>query len=64
MTMMVTLPVDQLIRRLNLRDLRIFLTVVDRGNLAKAAASLSIMRTPPRPGFHVEGSSVSSNTGL
>lgn len=36
--------VDQLVRRVSLRDLRIFLTVVERGNLARAASSLSISR--------------------
>ena len=35
---------DQQLRRLSLRDLRIFLAVVERGNLAKAASSLSISR--------------------
>src|SRR5688500_3493539 len=37
-------PVDQLIRRVSLRDLRIFLTVMEKGNLAKAASSLSVSR--------------------
>jgi DNA-binding transcriptional LysR family regulator len=37
-------PIDQLIRRLNLRDLRIFLTVIEKGNLAQAAASLAVSR--------------------
>jgi DNA-binding transcriptional LysR family regulator len=37
-------PLDQLIRRVSLRDLRIFLTVMDKGNLAKAASHLSISR--------------------
>ena len=41
---MATDPIDQLMRRLNLRDLRIFLTVMDKGNLAKAASSLSVSR--------------------
>jgi DNA-binding transcriptional LysR family regulator len=35
---------DQQIRRLSLRDIRIFLTVVERGNLAKAANTLSVSR--------------------
>ena len=37
-------PIEQLLRRLNLRDLRIFLAVIDNGNLAQAAASLGISR--------------------
>jgi DNA-binding transcriptional LysR family regulator len=37
-------PTDQLIRRLYLRDLRIFLTVIEKGNLAQAAASLAVSR--------------------
>jgi DNA-binding transcriptional LysR family regulator len=36
--------VDQLIRRISLRDIRIFLTVVEQGNLARAASSLSVSR--------------------
>ena len=36
--------VDQLIRRISLRDIRICLTVVEQGNLARAASSLSISR--------------------
>jgi DNA-binding transcriptional LysR family regulator len=36
--------VEQLVRRLSLRDIRIFLTVVEQGSLARAAGSLSISR--------------------
>ena len=35
---------DQIGRRLSLRDLRLFMTVAEKGNLAKAASSLSISR--------------------
>jgi DNA-binding transcriptional LysR family regulator len=38
------ITVDQLIRRLSLRDIRIFLTVVERGSLARAANNLSVSR--------------------
>lgn len=41
----VTVPtIDQQIRRLSLRDIRIFLAVIERGNLAKAANSLAVSR--------------------
>ena len=36
--------IDHQIRRLSLRDIRIFLTVVEQGNLAKAASNLSVSR--------------------
>src|SRR5687768_10531531 len=36
--------VDRLIHRLKLRDLRVFLTVVEQGAISRAAESLSISR--------------------
>jgi DNA-binding transcriptional LysR family regulator len=41
---MPTDALDQLSRQLSLRDLRMFLTVAERGNFAKAANSLAISR--------------------
>ena len=37
-------------RRLRLRDLHVFFTVVKWGSLAKAAAHLGVSRQPAKPG--------------
>jgi DNA-binding transcriptional LysR family regulator len=37
-------PIDQVVRRLKLRDLRLILTVIEEGNISKAAGRLSISR--------------------